>query len=195
MYNQLEDNWICSKIRHLLLPLNCPLTFTAILGAQFKFILKNKHIYVFFLLVLGISSHSRDFHSHRDVTITGEVLRILTCARHLSPLSSEGSLACNTYCNTEYPLFPGTCIAERLASGDVTTCFNDFGLLQLGFIHPAFRLWGERSIRLPTAAAINHLDHNKVNCYSIIGKHSLSKTNCVILFNKTIVCIDWSVLK
>ena len=71
-------------------------TFTAILAAQFKFILKNKHIYVF-LLILGISSHSRDFHSHRDVTITGEGLRILTCARHLWPLSSEGFLACNTY--------------------------------------------------------------------------------------------------
>ena len=142
---------------------------------------------------MGISSHSRDFHSHRDVTITGEGLRILPCARHLWPLSSEGSLACNTYCNTERPLFPGN--GERLANGAVTTCFNDLGLLRLGFVHPAFRMRGERSIRLPTAAAINHLDHNNVNCYSMIGKHSLSKTNCVILFNKTIVVIDWSVLK
>ena len=38
-----------------------------------------------------------------DVTITGEGLHILTYARHSSPLSSESSLACHTYCDTGHP--------------------------------------------------------------------------------------------
>ena len=40
----------------------------------------------------------RIFHSYGDVTITGEGLQILTYARHSWPLSSDGSLACHTYC-------------------------------------------------------------------------------------------------
>ena len=39
----------------------------------------------------------------RKVTITGEGLQILTYAWHLLPLSSEGSLACHTYCDTGHP--------------------------------------------------------------------------------------------
>ena len=38
-----------------------------------------------------------------DVTIAGEGLQILNNARHSWPLSSEGSLACHTYCVTGYP--------------------------------------------------------------------------------------------
>ena len=49
---------------------------------------------------LGFLSHSRIFHSCGDVTIVGEGLQSLTCARHSWPLSSEGSLACHTYCDT-----------------------------------------------------------------------------------------------
>ena len=33
----------------------------------------------------------------------GEVLQIVTYARHLWPLSSEGSSACHTYCDTGHP--------------------------------------------------------------------------------------------
>ena len=40
------------------------------------------------------------FHSYGDVTMTDEALQILTYARHLLPLSGEGFLACNTYCDT-----------------------------------------------------------------------------------------------
>ena len=54
-------------------------------------------------LFLGLSSHSRIFHSYGDVTITGEGLQILTHARHSWPLSSEDSLACHTYCDTGHP--------------------------------------------------------------------------------------------
>ena len=52
------------------------------------------------LFVWGFTSHSRIFHSYGDVTITSEGLHILTFTRHSSPLSSEGSLACHTYCDT-----------------------------------------------------------------------------------------------
>ena len=51
---------------------------------------------------LGFSSYSRIFHS-KDLTITGEGLHILTCARHSWPLSSEGSLPCFTYWDTGHP--------------------------------------------------------------------------------------------
>ena len=57
-------------------------------------------LFFFVFLVENLSSKSRIFHSYRDVTITGERLQILTYARHSWPLSSEGSLACHTYCDT-----------------------------------------------------------------------------------------------
>ena len=57
----------------------------------------------FLLLILGLSSHSRIFHSYGDVTITGEGLQILTYARHSPPSSSDGSLACHTYFDTGHP--------------------------------------------------------------------------------------------
>ena len=50
---------------------------------------------------------SRNFHSYGDVTITGEVLQILTYARHFRPSSSEGSLACPTYCDTGASVYNG----------------------------------------------------------------------------------------
>ena len=43
---------------------------------------------------------------HKDSTITGEGLQILTFARQSWPLSSEGSLACHTECDTGIRLLP-----------------------------------------------------------------------------------------
>ena len=40
------------------------------------------------------------FYSYGDITITGKGLQIFTYTRHSHPLSSEGSSACHTYCNT-----------------------------------------------------------------------------------------------
>ena len=60
--------------------------------------MKRKYIYVE-SFVWFILSHSRIFHSYGDVIIAGEGLKILTFARHLWPLSSEGSLACYIYCD------------------------------------------------------------------------------------------------
>ena len=56
-----------------------------------------------FVCLFVCSTHSRIFHSFGDATITGEGLQILTHARHLRPLSSEGSLACSTCCDTGHP--------------------------------------------------------------------------------------------
>ena len=75
------------------------------------------------MVCLSFSSHSRIFHLLGDVTISGEELQILTYARHLWQLSSEGSLACPTLTVTqgihiEWPsprTVTLTPIAERLA--------------------------------------------------------------------------------
>ena len=61
------------------------------------------HEWFIVLFVWGFSSHSRIFHSYGDVTIDGEGLQILTCARHSWPLSSEGYLAFHIYCDTGHP--------------------------------------------------------------------------------------------
>ena len=50
------------------------------------------------LLMWSLSSHS-----YEDVTIADVGLQILTYARQSWPLSSEGSLTCQTYCDTGLP--------------------------------------------------------------------------------------------
>ena len=72
---------------------------------------------------LGFSSNPRIFHSYGDVTITDEGLKIFTYARHLWPLSSERSLACQNLLWHGASVYDGnlqgpvtlTTIAERLA--------------------------------------------------------------------------------
>ena len=54
-------------------------------------------------------------HSFGDVTIGGESLRILTYARHLWSLSSEGFLTCHTYNGLLRGPVTLTPNAERLA--------------------------------------------------------------------------------
>ena len=68
-------------------------------------------------VVLGFRSHSRIFLSYGDVTITDEGLQILTFARYLWPLSSEGSLACQIHCDKGESVSKGHLrrpVAERL---------------------------------------------------------------------------------
>ena len=71
--------------------------------------LKNKcvnsivRLFVCLFVCLGFSSHLRIFHSYGDVTITGKGLLILSYARYLWPLSSEGCLAYHTFCDTGHP--------------------------------------------------------------------------------------------
>ena len=67
--------------------------------------------------------------------MTSEGLQILTYAQHLWSLSSEGSLACHTYCDTRNPFLMVifTCTSTRdtqtycraFVSGVITTCFYD----------------------------------------------------------------------
>ena len=45
------------------------------------------HVEVFCLFVSEFSFYSRNFHSHRDVTIIGEELQGFACARHLSQIA------------------------------------------------------------------------------------------------------------
>ena len=89
----------------------------------------------------SFSSHSIIFHSFGDVTIAGKGLQILTYAGHLWPLSSEGSLACKTYCDTGQPDYNGhlrlpvtlTPIAKWVAKEPSLSVFNDLGLSRLRF--------------------------------------------------------------
>ena len=53
----------------------------------------------------------------------------------------EGSLACNTYCDTNT-------YSRSFSSGAVTFCFNDWGLSRPWFEHQTFHVWGERSNKL-----------------------------------------------
>ena len=78
-------------------------------------IFKLHKIYIafWFVCLLGcISSYLRIFHTYGDVIITVERQQILTYARHWWPLSSEDSLACQTYCDTEYQFITLTPIAD-----------------------------------------------------------------------------------
>ena len=94
----------------------------------------------------------KNFSPIGDVTIAGVELQILTYAGHLWPWSSEGSLACHTYCDTGNPfimvisedpwhshLFPS------IWQWSYHYLFWDLVLSRLGFEHPTFRLRGERS--------------------------------------------------
>ena len=105
------------------------------------------------------SSQSLTCHSYGDVAIAGEGLQMLTYTRHSCLLSSEGSLACHTSCDTMHPVL--MVISEdcdthtycrAICDGTVTTCFNDLGLSRLGFQHQTFHLRGERSNHCATAA-------------------------------------------
>ena len=56
---------------------------------------QQRNLLEFCLFELGFSSHLRYFHSHGDVTITGEGLQILTYSLHWWQFSIEGSLLCH----------------------------------------------------------------------------------------------------
>ena len=84
------------------------------------------------LFVWCFWSHSKMFHSFGNVTIAVEGLQILTYARHLWPLSSEGSLAC------QHLLWHGASVYNghfedpwhsHLMLSAFTSCFNDLGLI------------------------------------------------------------------
>ena len=142
---------------HKVIPI--PRLLLGLLKRNDNWILTKDNPSCMWLIVYCLSSHSRIFHSYGDVTITGERLQILTYTRRLRPLSSEGSLACHTCCDTGHPFLRSsprtrdihTC-CRAFGSGTVTTCVNDLGLSRPGFEHPTFRMRGERSTDWATAA-------------------------------------------
>ena len=60
-------------------------------------------MYKIFCLFGGYVPLENFLHSYGGVTITGERLQILSYTRHSLPLSSEGSLARHTCCDTGHP--------------------------------------------------------------------------------------------
>ena len=89
------------------------------------------------LFVYSFFPNSRIFHSFGDVTITGEGLQYLTYARHSWPLSSEGSLACHTYCDTWHPFImiisEDPLHSHLMPSVWQWSCLNNVGESRLGF--------------------------------------------------------------
>ena len=98
-----------------------------------------------------------------DVTITGEMLN------NTRPLSSEGSLTWNTYCDTWHSHIivisedrDTQTFCRASCSGAGISCFNDLGVSGLGFEHPIFRMRGDRSKWLRHRCRFFHLKKCKV---------------------------------
>ena len=100
--------------------------------------------------VCGFPSHLRIFHSYGDITMTGDGLQILTYARHLWTLNSEGSLACHTSCEAGHPFImlisQDPWHIHLLPSVWQWSCHYLF--LRLWSVirleHQTFHLWGDR---------------------------------------------------
>ena len=56
------------------------------------------------MFVWVLLSNSKKIPSFIDVIITGKGLNNFTYIRHSWPLSSDGSLTCNTYCDKGQPI-------------------------------------------------------------------------------------------
>ena len=112
-----------------------------------------------FVLIENFSPIWRRYHDR------GERLQILTYARHLWPLRSDGFLAFNPYFDTGHPFI--MVISEDrwnspLLPSAASACFYDLGLSRLGFEH---RLRGKRSTlaHCTTAAALR--EYNRQHSY------------------------------
>ena len=111
----------------------------------------DKAMFCLFVCLFGFIVLLENFSLIWRRPLAGEGL-LFTYARHSWPFSSEGFLACHTYCDTGHPSIIvisedpwHSHVLPRVGSRAVTTCFYDLGLSRLGFKHPSFRLRGERS--------------------------------------------------
>ena len=119
------------------------------------------HLVIFFrfsLFIWGLSSHSRIFHSYGRHHNRWRAANFDIC-RQSWPLTSDGSLACNTYCDTGHPFIMVNCEDTRtycwaFSSGAVATWFYDLGLSRLGFEHRTCRLRGHALTHCATAATL-----------------------------------------
>ena len=89
-----------------------------------------------------------NFHSFGEVTIAVEGLQILTFARHFWPLSSEGSSAFHTYCDTGHPFI-------MVISEDPWHSHVMPRVFQWSYHYLFYRIWsvaaGIRTLNLPLA--------------------------------------------
>ena len=70
-------------------------------------------LFLIFCTIVSFSLFQQDLHrvflfvclhyTYEDVIFTGEELKILTYSEYSEPLSTDGSLACHTYCETGHP--------------------------------------------------------------------------------------------
>ena len=98
-------------------------------------------IHVYFCCLFGVLHPVWELFTHMEMS----PLLVKGCSWHSCPWSSEGSLACHTYCDTGRPFI--MVVSEGLwhshllltfGSRVVTICFNDLGLSRLGFEQPTF---------------------------------------------------------
>ena len=115
---------------------------------------------------------TREFFTHGDVTMTGEGFQVLTYARHLFALSSEGSSACHTYCETGHPFI--MVISENpwhlhllpsVLQWNCTYLIYDLGLSRQGFEHPTICLRGDALTHWATAAGIEYRKKHNENVW------------------------------
>ena len=107
------------------------------------------------LFVWSFSSQSRIFHSFGDDHCRWTAAHFDVCSVLISVeqwgffnvphLLWNGASVYNGHLQWPVAL---TTLCRAFGSGAVTSCFNDLGLSQLGFEHPTFRMWGERSYQL-----------------------------------------------
>ena len=102
------------------------------------------------LFVWCFSSHARNFHSYGYVTIAGYLCSALMSIEHWGFFKVPQLLWHGASVYNGHPEGPVTLthIAERLAAELSLPVFYAFGLSQLGFEHPTFHIWGERSNQL-----------------------------------------------
>ena len=77
--------------------------------------IKKSLICLFVLFIWSLSSHSRIFHSYRDVTIAGKGLQSLTYARHSCMATEHGG-----FFNVPLPLWHGPTVYNGHLRGPVT---------------------------------------------------------------------------
>ena len=98
-----------------------------------------------FVRLFGVLRPTREFFTHLETS----PLPVRGCKfwpRHIWPLSSDGFLACHTYCDKGHLFISDTNPWYRaFCRGAVITCFNELGLSRLGFKPQTFCLRYRRS--------------------------------------------------
>ena len=101
-----------------------------------------------FVRLFGVLRPTREFFTHMETS----PLPVKGCKfwpRHIWPLSSDGSLACHTYCDKGHPFImvisDTNTWYRAFCRGAVITGFNDLGLSRLGFKLPTFCMRYRRS--------------------------------------------------